>query len=215
MTGLEYVLSEVMEPHLFVMRKQKRTNAEKSDALLAYYILDGSIYQAPLLGSVFASRIVKLQSLLFFFFFRNSAVRFYSSLTDNDGNVSYILQNYEFCRGNFILVVQRRKFFIGLRLRYAVGMESIGEAETEADAAASESKAQKETIDLKELKRVDHILMSLQRKLPPAPPPPPFPDGYVPSEQEKGPDDLLASEPLPPAIDPIIDQGPAKRPRFQ
>ena len=68
MTGLEYVLSEVMEPHLFVMRKQKRTNAEKSDALLAYYILDGSIYQAPLLGSVFASRIVKLQSLLFFFF---------------------------------------------------------------------------------------------------------------------------------------------------
>uniref|UniRef100_A0A453R469 Mediator complex subunit 6 n=1 Tax=Aegilops tauschii subsp. strangulata TaxID=200361 RepID=A0A453R469_AEGTS len=88
-------------------------------------------------------------------------------------------------------------------------------AETEADAAASESKAQKETIDLKELKRVDHILMSLQRKLPPAPPPPPFPDGYVPSEQEKGPDDLLASEALPPAIDPIIDQGPAKRPRFQ
>lgn len=86
MTGMEYVLSDVMEPHLFVMRKQKRTNPEKADPLLAYYILDGSIYQAPLLGSVFASRIVKLQSLLFYFS-RNSAVRFYSSLTDNDGTI--------------------------------------------------------------------------------------------------------------------------------
>ncbi|VAI84231.1 unnamed protein product [Triticum turgidum subsp. durum] len=168
MTGLEYVLSEVMEPHLFVMRKQKRTNSEKSDPLLAYYILDGSIYQAPLLGSVFASRII------FFIYCK--------------------LQNKSSITGTFVLLFT---------------------AETEADAAASESKAQKETIDLKELKRVDHILMSLQRKLPPAPPPPPFPDGYVPSEQEKGPDDLLASEALPPAIDPIIDQGPAKRPRFQ
>lgn len=37
--------------------------------------------------------------------------------------------------------------------------------ETEPDTAASESKTQKEAIDLKELKRVDHILMSLQRKV--------------------------------------------------
>lgn len=168
MTGMEYVLSDVMEPHLFVMRKQKRTNPEKADPLLAYYILDGSIYQAPLLGSVFASRISRAM---------HHISKAFSTACSK--------------------------------------LEKIGNAETEADAAASESKAQKETIDLKELKRVDHILMSLQRKLPPAPPPPPFPDGYVPSEQEKGPDDLLASEALPPAIDPIIDQGPAKRPRFQ
>ncbi|EAZ00162.1 hypothetical protein OsI_22167 [Oryza sativa Indica Group] len=52
-------------------------------------------------------------------------------------------------------------------------------------------------------------------ELQPAPPPPPFPEGYVPSEQEKASDDLLASEALPPQVDPIIDQGPAKRPRFQ
>jgi hypothetical protein len=37
--------------------------------------------------------------------------------------------------------------------------------ETEADAAASESKTQKEAIDLKELKRIDHILTSLKRKV--------------------------------------------------
>ena len=49
-----------------------------------------------------------------------------------------------------------------------------------------------------------------------APPPPPYPEGYVPpsAEQEKAPDDVLASE-APPQLDPIIDQGPAKRPRFQ
>jgi mediator of RNA polymerase II transcription subunit 6 len=58
MTGMEYVLSDVMEPHLFVIRKQRRESPEKSNAMLAYYILDGSIYQAPQLCSVFASRIV-------------------------------------------------------------------------------------------------------------------------------------------------------------
>ena len=67
MTGMEYVLSEVMEPHLFVIRKQKRESPEKSSAMLAYYILDGSIYQAPQLCNVFASRIVC--PLLFFLCF--------------------------------------------------------------------------------------------------------------------------------------------------
>jgi hypothetical protein len=57
----------------------------------------------------------------------------------------------------------------------------------------------------------------ISSQLPPAPPPPPYPEGYVPpsASEEKAPDDLLASEALPPVIDPIIDQGPAKRPRFQ
>jgi hypothetical protein len=58
MTGTEYLLTDVMEPHLFVIRKQRRENPEKSNAMLAYYILDGSIYQAPQLCNVFASRIV-------------------------------------------------------------------------------------------------------------------------------------------------------------
>jgi mediator of RNA polymerase II transcription subunit 6 len=72
MPGMEYVLSEVMEPHLFVMRKQRRFTAEKVDPLLAYYILDGSIYQAPQLGSVFASRIVRLSSLLVLYCYQES-----------------------------------------------------------------------------------------------------------------------------------------------
>ncbi|CAL0335217.1 unnamed protein product [Lupinus luteus] len=57
MTGIEYILSEVLEPHLFVIRKQKRDSPEKVTPMLAYYILDGSIYQAPQLCNVFAARI--------------------------------------------------------------------------------------------------------------------------------------------------------------
>lgn len=37
--------------------------------------------------------------------------------------------------------------------------------DTENESASSEPKAAKETIDFKELKRVDHILASLQRKV--------------------------------------------------
>lgn len=58
MTGLEFMLSEVMEPHLFVIRKQKRDGPEKVTPMLTYYVLDGSIYQAPQLCNVFAARVV-------------------------------------------------------------------------------------------------------------------------------------------------------------
>lgn len=64
MIGIEYVLSEVMEPHLFIMKKQKRDSPDKVTPMLAYYILDGSIYQAPQLSNVFAARIVCSISLL-------------------------------------------------------------------------------------------------------------------------------------------------------
>lgn len=69
MTGTEYMLSEVMEPHLFVFRKQKRDSAEKVTPMLTYYVLDGSIYQAPQLCSVFAARVVSLFVLVFFWLF--------------------------------------------------------------------------------------------------------------------------------------------------
>lgn len=58
MTGIEYVLSEVLEPNLFVIRKQRREGPDKVTHMLTYYVLDGSIYQAPQLSSVFAARIV-------------------------------------------------------------------------------------------------------------------------------------------------------------
>ncbi|KAI9162441.1 hypothetical protein LWI28_027389 [Acer negundo] len=57
MTGIEYMPGEVMEPHLFVIRKQKRDSLEKVTPMLSYYLLDGSIYQAPPLCNIFAAII--------------------------------------------------------------------------------------------------------------------------------------------------------------
>ncbi|KAE9621394.1 putative transcription regulator MED6 family [Lupinus albus] len=170
MTGIEYILSEVLEPHLFVIRKQKRDSPEKVTPMLAYYILDGSIYQAPQLCNVFAARI---------------------------GRTLHHIQ---------------KAFTIA-----ASKLEKIGYVDSENESEVLESKVSKETIDLKEVKRIDMILASLQRKLPPAPPPPPFPEGYIPpptSESEEGTDTKEATGTQAPLSDPIIDQGPAKRMKF-
>uniref|UniRef100_A0A2N9G1T2 Uncharacterized protein n=2 Tax=Fagus sylvatica TaxID=28930 RepID=A0A2N9G1T2_FAGSY len=166
MTGTEYMLYEVMEPHLFVIRKQKRDSPEKVTPMLTYYILDGSIYQAPQLCNVFAARI---------------------------GRALYHIS---------------KAFTVA-----ASKLEKIGYVDAD-ESVALEPKVPKETIDFKEVKRVDHILASLQRKLPPAPPPPPFPEGYVPpasADAEKVPEGQQSGEAQPPPVDPIIDQGPAKR----
>ncbi|XP_055828041.1 mediator of RNA polymerase II transcription subunit 6 [Solanum dulcamara] len=163
MTGTEYTLSEVMEPHLFVIRKQKRDSPEKVTPMLTYYILDGSIYQAPQLCNVFAARL---------------------------GRALYHIS----------------KAFGTASSK----LEKIGYVDSENDSPASETKPAKEAIDFKELKRVDHILASLQRKLPPVPPPPPFPEGYAPPSTSE-PSENQQPETQPPPIDPIIDQGPSKR----
>ncbi|KAL5576853.1 hypothetical protein UlMin_018552 [Ulmus minor] len=103
---------------------------EKVTPMLTYYVLDGSIYQAPQLCNVFAARVGRA--------------------------LYYILKAFTTA---------------------ATKLEKIGYA----------------------------------------PPPPPFPEGYVPpatAESEKGPETQQAGEAQPPTVDPIIDQGPAKRMRF-
>jgi mediator of RNA polymerase II transcription subunit 6 len=175
MTGIEYNLSEVTEPHLFVIRKQKRDGPEKVTPMLTYYVLDGSIYQAPQLCNVFASR------------------------------------------------VGRALYHISKAFNTAASkLEKIGYVDSENESAAVDTKVAKETIDIKEVVRVDRILASLHRKLPPAPPPPPFPEGYAPPVNAEGENDGGGgSEGGPqsdaqqlPAVDPILDQGPSKRIKY-
>ncbi|XP_059063857.1 mediator of RNA polymerase II transcription subunit 6 [Cryptomeria japonica] len=165
MTGIEFVLNEVLEPHLFVFRKQKRDGPEKITPMLTYYVLDGSIYQAPQLCSIFASRMV------------------------------------------------RALYHISKSFRIASSkLEKIG-YDTEGDNVKPDAKSGVESVDFKEIKRVDHILATLQRKLPPAPPPPPFPEGFAaPSDTAQGQDGQAQDE----HIDPIFDQGPpGKRPKIE
>ncbi len=59
--GLEFVLQDAQEPHLFVIRRQQRRphDIDKVDTHGAYYVLDGNIYQAPTLHATISSRAVR------------------------------------------------------------------------------------------------------------------------------------------------------------
>ena len=58
--GPEFVLVDAQEPHLFVIRRQLRgaPGAPPTPQAL-YYVLEGNVYQAPPLGSVLTSRLVR------------------------------------------------------------------------------------------------------------------------------------------------------------
>jgi mediator of RNA polymerase II transcription subunit 6 len=56
--GVEFVLQDAQAPHLFVIRKQLRALAGDLTSLAYYYVLDGTVYQAPTLHAVLSARIV-------------------------------------------------------------------------------------------------------------------------------------------------------------
>ena len=55
---MEYVLLHVQEPILYVVRKQHRHSQSQVTPIADYYIIAGTIYQAPDLGSVVNSRLL-------------------------------------------------------------------------------------------------------------------------------------------------------------
>lgn len=66
MTGLEYVVDLELSkpPHLFVIVLQNRLSAKQVEILDYYYIIDGSIYQAPSFLDVLRVRYGKVSLLL-------------------------------------------------------------------------------------------------------------------------------------------------------
>ncbi|XP_017786718.1 PREDICTED: mediator of RNA polymerase II transcription subunit 6 isoform X2 [Nicrophorus vespilloides] len=58
MTGLEYVLLHVQAPILYVIRKQHRHSPTQATPIADYYIIAGTIYQAPDVASVLNSRML-------------------------------------------------------------------------------------------------------------------------------------------------------------
>lgn len=59
MTGVEYTLLHAQDPILYVIRKQRRHSQHQAVTPLAdYYILAGTVYQAPDLCSVISSRLL-------------------------------------------------------------------------------------------------------------------------------------------------------------
>uniref|UniRef100_A0A182TRH4 Mediator of RNA polymerase II transcription subunit 6 n=1 Tax=Anopheles melas TaxID=34690 RepID=A0A182TRH4_9DIPT len=58
MTGVEYIPLHVQDPILYVIRKQHRHSPTEATPMADYYIIAGTVYQAPDLASVFNSRIL-------------------------------------------------------------------------------------------------------------------------------------------------------------
>lgn len=58
MKGVEYVLYHHQEPILFVIRKQKRLSPRQVQTIADYYVVAGTVYQAPDLGSIINSRLM-------------------------------------------------------------------------------------------------------------------------------------------------------------
>ncbi|CAD5119201.1 DgyrCDS7836 [Dimorphilus gyrociliatus] len=58
MTGIEYFLIHTQEPIFYVIRKIHRNSPTQTSTICDYYIIDGSIYQAPDLSSVLNSRLL-------------------------------------------------------------------------------------------------------------------------------------------------------------
>lgn len=56
--GPEYVLADFQEPHLFVIRRQRRGAPGGTPVPQAiYYVLDGNVYQAPSVAAVLGARL--------------------------------------------------------------------------------------------------------------------------------------------------------------
>jgi len=58
MTGIEYEVTLAMPPQLFVIVKQNRKSETKVSPVQYYYIINGTIYQAPNAYMLFANRIM-------------------------------------------------------------------------------------------------------------------------------------------------------------
>jgi len=58
MTGIEYEVTLAMPPQLFVIVKQNRKNPNEASPVQYYYIINGTIYQAPNAYMLFANRIM-------------------------------------------------------------------------------------------------------------------------------------------------------------
>ncbi|KAF8571867.1 hypothetical protein P879_02281 [Paragonimus westermani] len=58
MTGVEFYLHHAQEPILFVIRKQQRLSSTQVTPLAYYYIINGTVLQAPDLATLLSSRLL-------------------------------------------------------------------------------------------------------------------------------------------------------------
>jgi hypothetical protein len=78
MVGTEYAVDEdnICEPHLYVIKKQRRESPRKTFLLEIFYVLDGIIFQSPDLLDLLRSRICKTS-----YYLKSSFEQIHSTLT--------------------------------------------------------------------------------------------------------------------------------------
>lgn len=63
MTGIQYTLHSAKPPHLYIILKSKRDHPKETPTnLQLYYIIGGTVFQAPSLHDVLTARLVILIS---------------------------------------------------------------------------------------------------------------------------------------------------------
>lgn len=69
MRGIEYEVlpntAKQLPQQLFLIRKQRRSGRTQVEPLAIYYVLDGSVYQAPNIHAMLTSRLVRASCLMF------------------------------------------------------------------------------------------------------------------------------------------------------
>lgn len=157
MIGVEFILLHVQDPILYVIRKQHRHSPTEATPLADYYIIAGTVYQAPDLASVFNSRLLSAVHHLQSAFEESSG---YSRYHPNKGYTWDFSSN------------KARKFFRHYKkfLFYFFLFASVAD-KSKTQAKKEPAPVKEEASSLFQRKRVDMLLGELIRKFPlPLPP---------------------------------------------
>lgn len=92
MNGIEYILLHVQGPILYVIRKQHRHSPSDVTPIADYYIIAGTVYQAPDLASVFNSRLVCRNLTTHFSFLINRSTLIMWTLAFHNASLTRIVR---------------------------------------------------------------------------------------------------------------------------
>lgn len=64
MTGIEFVITHVREPDLWVIKKQNRLNPQQTTPISTYFVINENVYMAPTVAAIMQSRVLSTSMFL-------------------------------------------------------------------------------------------------------------------------------------------------------
>lgn len=64
MTGIEFVITHIREPDLWVIKKQNRLNPQQTTPISTYFVINENVYMAPTVGAIMQSRVLSTSMFL-------------------------------------------------------------------------------------------------------------------------------------------------------